>query len=230
MNHRFHLHRVAACLVVLIGCGRVEVKQDSPQATVATLIKVLEADKPEILAQLVDPTLMRSDARSIACLDVTLKELSCDAALLDCLQRHATYCNTPEGCPVKVKGKECTCGQKGADAAGKAKPFVESSFCAGLKAMKMTPAKCAIATVAEPDDLTASDPLITDTCGELTLKDQLSVVSFTCEGHALQLILRKKDNAWLIAGIPEKTRQLLDGTLQSAQGAEYSKKLNSDLK
>ena len=227
MNQQFHL--VAACLVA-IGCGRVEIKQDTPQASVATLIKVLEADKPELLAKLVDPAFMRSDARDVACLDVTLKELSCDAALFDCLQRHETYCKTPDGCPVKVRGKDCTCGQKGADAAAKAKPFVDSSYYAGLKAVKMTPAKCTIATVAEPEDLTESDTLIRDACGELTLKDQLSVVSFTCQDNALQLILRKKDSAWLIVGIPQKTKQVLDATLQSARGAEYRKKLNSDLK
>ena len=233
MRQRSRLLTLVSAFFSVIGCGRVPVKQDTPQAAVATLIKIFEAGKPELLERIVDPVIVRSDARDIACLSESLKSLDCNGKLIDCLQRHTPYCPPPpEGCPVDVKA--CTCGLKGTDALGKAKPFTQSSYYAGLNAMHMTAARCTITSADPVDDLTPNDTLFESACGELTPQDELSRVSFQCADDKLQLVLRKKAGVWSIVGVPAETKQLLEVRLQSAQGTEYRKKeaqtLNSDLK
>ena len=205
--------------------------------------------RPEVTDQVVDPVLMRTEARGMACGDVSSKSLACDAALLECFRggRLNPFCRvkSPEGCPVSVK--DCTCGSKGAAAAAAVKQFSSSTYYAALKSFELKTEQCKItnsvpvgqgderhAALAEPDE---------NYCGDLADKDELEAVTLACGKDHFTFVVRKGSDGWRIAGFSPATAERLSGIgappdavvkrMKEASDAvekKREKELNSDMK
>jgi hypothetical protein len=144
MTHRptFATCRIVIVSLLATSCGRcVEVKQDTPEATVASLIKLYDAKDDSQWAAVVEPTVMRMTARGLACLSEKMKDYQCTEALI-ASAGSGFRMHLPDGCPVKMAG--CTCSDRGNAAAATAHDFASSDTNAALKRAKLSIESCRI--------------------------------------------------------------------------------------
>jgi hypothetical protein len=226
----------ALCVLLLLilaasGCNGPEIKQDTPQAAVATLVKIYEANKPELLTQVVSPAFMREQARSAACQSEMSKNLTCTAAIMRNFQT-GVHNPLPEGCPVNLK--ECFCKTKGLAAAEKARTFQASDEHEGLLALKLNAKDCAISGVDTPEQPeTKAKALPFDEevyCEDFNTNDGLATVSLKCNETTLNVVVQRKSDAWWVLGFTSETAYTLTAAKQKAGGDAYRKRLNADLK
>ena len=238
MKMRMELVAFAALVSAFSACSRLEPKRDTPQAAVATLVKALERSSPEVTDQVVDPVLLRAEARGAACLSESSKSFECTDALLKCFQggrlNPACKVKSPEGCPVSVK--DCTCGSKGAAAAAAVKQFSSSTYYAALKSFELKTENCKITSsvpVGQGDERQETlGSLDEKYCGEVTDKDELEAVTLACGREQLMFVVRKGSDGWRIAGFPPATDERLSGIGAPADAVvkKREKELNSDMK
>lgn len=229
---------LVALTVAFPGCSKLEPKRDTPQAAIATLVKALEQGRPEVADQIVDPVLLRTDARQAACADVSLKSAQCDAALLDCFRggKLVPFCTpkTPDGCPVRLI--DCTCGSKGAAAAAGAKPFSTSAYYAQLKSFELKTERCKIQSsvpVGAGDERQEALALPDRAyCGEIAPKDELEAVTLVCGKDQFTFGVRMGSDGWRIAGFSPATDLRLSGMRAPADAVvkKREKDFNSDMK
>lgn len=229
----------AITLVLFVtACSKLEARRDTPQATVATLVKATQADRPDIVDAVVDRVLVRADARGAACLEEGLKAIQCTAAMANCFRdgHLIPYCKMPEGCSVSVTA--CTCGPKGNADAAKAPAFSASDSYTGLKSLKPTADSCTISGVYKISEKSERDAALPgfeeNYCGELRETDELASVAMKCGENELRLVLRKGAGGWNVVGLAPATQRLLGGRGAEVRGVANQKKreadLNADLK
>jgi hypothetical protein len=230
--------RAACGHLLLVGlvaaCSRpVEVKQDTPQATIASLIKLYASPKEESrVAELIDPVVVRAHGRQGACLAEQLKSLQCDQALLKAIATRS-FGAQPEGCPVKLT--DCTCGAKGSEAAAKASAFTTTDAHAGLKAIGMNVDSCRIksADALNAEALAHLDGRFWDyACSDATKTDPLSSVAVECgdAGASLTFILRQRDAKWSVVGFSTDTNVKLWEKKIVEKARQRESDLNKDMK
>lgn len=235
---RIRKSTITTLILVVSGCSKLEATRDTPQATVATLVKATHADRPDIIDAVVDRVLVRADARGAACLGESLKAVQCTAAMANCFRdgRLIPYCKMPEGCSVSVTA--CTCGPKGNAAAAKAAAFSASDFYTGLKSLKPSADSCTISGVYKIAEKSERDETLWGSeekyCGELRENDELASVAMKCGESELKFVLRKGAGGWSIVGLAPNTQMLLSGRGAEIRGVADQKKreadLNADLK
>jgi len=228
---------VLALVLTGAGCNKVAIKQDTPQATVATMVKLFAAGDDKHWAEVVDPAVSRSGARIGACGSAIIKFGECTQALI-ARSRSSLAPRGPDGCGAKVE--DCTCGPVGNNAAAKAMGFDSTYKYDALKASKLDPTAC---TIAAAKTLTqdALDELNNGfwdgACTDMAKSDEFATVTLTCAGgeqERLAFILHKRADKWMVAGFGADTDASLYAAVlaRSAEGAADKRRqeLNKDMK
>jgi len=228
-----HTQLVFALLLIGAGCNKVEIKKDTPTATVATIVKLFGAADDTHWAEVVDPVVARASARGEACLSEVIKDG-------ECIKAETAYINGdhfakfPSYCPTVIT--DCTCGARGTDAAAKASNFMATGFYVALKMGKLSPESCRITNTAALTENTLQDLGPTfrqNACSDVGKDDELASVTLICVGgeEPLTFILRKKNQKWAVAGFSLKTEAALDIAAMAASVArQHAEDFNKDMK
>lgn len=224
---------IAAIVVLTVACTKpLEVKQDSPQAAVASMIKLYGSEKENgRVSEMIDPAAVRMHDRLNACVAEQMKSVECDRALLKSISTRS-YAAAPEGCPVKLSS--CTCGEKGNAAAAKAGAFTSSPPHSALKAMKMTVGTCRIKSAEEvsQERLATLNGRFWDTaCTDIPKSDPIAAVEVACgSAEPLTFLLRKKDAKWSVVGFSTETSVALWEKQVVDDAKKREDNLNKDMK
>jgi hypothetical protein len=220
-----------------VGCN-IEVKQDTPQATIATMIKLYASPKQTArVTELVDPVVSRANARGEACIAEAIQVERCYPTITHNIYGEI-HVATPAGCPAPPLS-QCLCGDKGLSAAGAARGFLKESFHAGLMTMHMSPDTCSIADSRSLDEHSVAElnsSFWSNACSDLSKKDPIASVTIKCTSPDLSLtfILQNQTAKWKIVGFDTKDEAALmfmtDAKTQREANEQRSKDLNKDLK
>jgi hypothetical protein len=198
------------CLDALACSRPVELKRDTPQATVATYVKLYDKKDYVRLDLLIDGLGERAEARQNACLADTLKSIRCNEEFLRCYSggRYNAGC-TSEECRGFSK-TNCTCRGAGKTAAEGAPKYTKTRVHEVMTGMKLSPDTCKIESVekTEPAAVGGNWNLAKEyNCGDLGESDQLQIVTFECAGaSSMRLLLRERSRSWLIVGFDAETK------------------------
>ncbi len=226
------------CFAVTGACSKkVELKQDTPAATVSTIVKLYAAGDDGHWGDVVEPALAHAAARDNACIAETMRSLRCVQAEVENMRCYPRRCApTPDGCPVDVA--KCTCGATGTQAAAGATSFVGTSAYTGLKAAKLNLATCSItdSTSLTPEQLKQRSPAFwDDVCSDVAQGDEFAAVTLKCSGtDPLVFILHNKSAKWGLVAFDTDTFATLatNAAAHAAASAadQRAKDLNKDMK
>jgi hypothetical protein len=238
-----HISLVATLLAVPSCKKQVEIRQDTPQATVATLIKLYAAGGRTRVALVVDPAWMRMDAREDACIPALLEETRQTLADAKCMQLAASGFHDP-GCHFTHVSHvtDCTCGPNGNAAASKAADFLSSDFNASFQLEGLSPTACQIADAVDLDAKAVQKLYFNfwqTACNDVAKTDPFASVTVSCTARGrgllvLEFILHRAGPKWAVVGLAQDTRDALSERLaavrSSAAASARSRELNKDLK
>jgi hypothetical protein len=212
----------------------VEVKLDTPTASVATAIKFYAADdKGGRVEQVVDPLFMSLEARRTACLDEAARSIRCTTEFTRGLANGSLWFGGGSAeCEDPPSYEDCTCGEKGSAAVKKGGTFVGSSFDQGLALAHLSPETCKITASTELEkeslhNLVADLPALV--CSKDVASAKMTAVTFVCGDASMTAILRKNKPGWQIIAFADKTAQLLRVNALGASLEQSAKKRESDL-
>lgn len=210
----------------------VPVKQDTPQAVAATVIKLYEKKNNTKWPEVVDPALGRMEARVLGCSSESLLETQCLNELMASGGQRQS-----ERCKARPPFATCLCGSKGSSAA--AKNYIETSYHEGLGSLGLHTNGCNITDADEKVSFDEAKKLLGDTraqcfCDEVKASDTFGTVTFVCGADIYQLVLRKNQSAWKVLGFELDTSirlQSLSLAAGAKKGADQRQKdLNKDMK
>jgi hypothetical protein len=214
------------------GCN-IPLKQDTPQATIATLIKLYAAPKQTSrVTEIVDPVTTRATARAVACLSEAQKEERCRPNIKFDIYGGIHGSPTPQGCPAPPLA-QCICGMKGSDAANEAASFLESDIHAGLVALHMSAETCSITDAQDLDaqhSVAKLNPFFWDrACSDITKENPLASVTIKCGKPEMSVtfILQNQASKWMVVGFDTTDETALSFM---ATGRKRTTDLNKDLK
>jgi hypothetical protein len=202
-------------VALAIGCSTsISIKQDSPEAAVATLIKVYAGKKPESASALIDRAFIHNESATDVCQAERIRDIQCQL-------KTAGPCDSFE---------QCACSGKGV--AASPKRYEDTWLHQGLVAAKLAPEACKI-LAANEGSLAALAAELDGLCG-LTGDDKLSEVTFQCGAGSAQrsyrMVLRESDGKWYLIGLGTDTKLRLLALPGEARAAAKREKLNEELK
>lgn len=194
------------------GCKQpVEVKNDTPQATVASVVKMYEKEDFAKLGTVLHPVVVRGHARSVACTSVVLA--------------------------TRSRMSDCTCGEAGWAAASKATTLAPSGLHTGLRNRRLSTSTCTIKDAADSSAkglTTVNREFWTRACADLEEKGDFSVVTAECGKQRIQFLLAKQPTGWQVVGFDENTEMdlWLEGSAADTHAGAKQKEsdLNKDMK
>ena len=228
-------------VVAGMGCKRpVEVKQDTPQGTITSLVKLYaskEADQRARVSELIDPALLRERAREKACSSEDMTVASCELKQMEAMRN----CRSKYGCFVSCGTYfECACGTKGKEGAAHPAAFAGSDLDKALGNSGLDPLTCKVTDVQQRVGTDFGKINLTvfaywHTCDDVKDEDRLALVSMTCGAKDPWIfVLRETDTVWRLLGFDTNSDSALKmiGTFTGA--ADENKKkvenLNKDMK
>jgi hypothetical protein len=226
---------ISVASLSVLGC-KLEVKQDTPQATVATFIKMYEKKSFDHLDEIVDGLGERVDARQEACSAETLRFVRCTDELVRCFSGGAYKygCTTSPECK-DFKLSNCTCNGKGKQAAEHASAYTSTRAHDVFTNVGFSANSCKITSsdaVARKDlgEWGYDESL---RCTDVADADELASVGVKCDTQVFQFLLRKRAGKWFWVAPDQKTRIGLAFSTSPTEAQKNKQRqddLNKDLK
>jgi hypothetical protein len=192
---------LVALLAAMPECKRhgVVAHQDSPRATVRSLLDVYDAKEWGKLEALVDPSLTRAEARMGVCRDEYVKGLAHD--LLQEVTLGDDFRIGPR--PGRSFPTGCVCGEKGRDAAARAPAFVSGAEDLKLRGFLVSSCEVIGDRPLSSDGLEDLDADVFDrTCGEVDRSSSLAAVAVRCDGKERTVVLIRRGSDWKVVALP----------------------------
>lgn len=228
---KYHVPYAMLLLVLVLGCGkdRVKVKQDTPQAAVATLIKGYGVSDKQAIEQVIDPLFTRAFERRYRCTPELVKDAVCVAELLRDLQLSRvgiTSSQSTAGCPVDVEG--CACQ----DAGALPTKFIGSPYDRGMTLAGLSPERCKIVGVLSLSRGADFDQFedVRLMCDELAPNETMSAVNVKCASDYYAFALRRVEEKWMIFSLDMRSAERLLKLVVSEMKEKEIDELNADLK
>lgn len=203
----------------------VPLKQDTPQATIATLIKVYESKELDRASKLIDPLLARVYARHHLCGHAASEIYDCITELHACLNESpaGSDCGTVSGCTEHVVD-----GCDKAVSTNDLDEYEDSAFHWGLGVSGISAKSCEILKSYKGSD--AFVAYHASYLQEEPMADHFRTVFFKCADKTLAAVLRNRSGTWRIAGFSYTTSDFLAGLALRAGEVANKMLLNEELK